>query len=126
MAYDFEGDQDTLIQAVVHPKLHVEWSQRRAWHGQTLTIQVRSELLNDGTTVKLEVQSENGKAVDTFAAETINGNKLDKPYKIDWSAKNLPEDPHKFVVKATVTAPVALNAQSEPLAVDLVVPLFSA
>jgi len=124
--YEFEGEQDTLIQATVHPRLHVEWSQRHAWHGQTVTIQVRSELLNDGTAVKLDVQDKDGKVLDTFAAETLTGNKLDKPYKIDWSAKNLPEDPHTFVVKATVTAPVALHAQSEPMAVDLVVPLFSA
>ena len=124
--YEFEGEHDTLISGVVHPKLQVAWSRRRAWNGETVTIQVRTELVNDGTEVKLEIHSQDGKvAIDTFEKETITGNKLDKPYKIDWKAKNLKEDPHQFVVKATVKA-LSLTADSATMAVDLVPPVFSA
>lgn len=124
--YEFEDNQDTLIQGVVQPKLEVAWSRRRAWHGETVSIQVRSELVKDGTPVKIEVHSSDGKvAIVTFDKEKITGNKLDKDYKIDWHAKKLKADPYKFVAKATVAA-FSLTAESEDLAVDLTPPLFSA
>jgi len=124
--YEFEDDQDKLIPGVVQPKLLVAWSRRRAWHLETVTIQVRSELVKDGTEVKLEVQSHDGKvSIVAFEKETITGNKLDKEYKIDWKDKKLKEEPYKFVVKATVKDP-PLTAESADLAVDLSPPLFSA
>lgn len=124
--YEFEGNQDSLIIGVVQPKLQVAWSRRRAWHLETISIQVRSELVNDGTTVKLVVHSQDGKLViDTFDSETITGNKLDKVYKIDWNSKSLKENPHTFTVTATVKSP-PLTAESAVLAVDLVPPQFSA
>lgn len=124
--YEFENAQDHLIPGVVTPKLQVAWSRRRAWHGETVTLQVRSELINDGTSVKLEVKSQDGSlTMDTFAAETITGNKLDKAYKIDWAAKKPKETPNTFVIVATVTTP-HLTATSPVMTVDLSKPLFSA
>jgi hypothetical protein len=124
--YEFESAQDNLIIGVVQPKLQVAWSRRRAWHLETVSIQVRTELVNDGTALKLVIHSHDGKVViDTFDAETITGNKLDKDYKIDWKTKNLKEDPHTFLVKATIKD-LSLTAESAALAVDLVAPQFSA
>lgn len=124
--YEFEKSQDHLIQGVVTPKLIAAWSRRRAWHGETVTIQIRSELIIDGTTVKLEVKSEDLKlTMDTFASETITGNKLDKDYKIDWASKKPKETPNTFVIVATITAP-HLTATSAAMAVDLSMPVFSA
>jgi hypothetical protein len=124
--YEFEGNPNTHISGVVHPKLRISWSRRRAWHGETVSIQVRTELVNDGTQVKLEIHSDDGKlALDTFDKETITGNKLDKDYKIDWKSKKLKKDPHTFVVKATIKTP-SLTAQSAQIGVDLAPPQFSA
>jgi hypothetical protein len=103
--YEFEDVHDTLIPGVVTPTIQVTWSRHRAWHSETVKILVRTELVKDGTKVKLEIKTEGGKLLDTLDKGTIAGNASDQDYKIDWKAKNLKPDTAEVVVTATIKFP---------------------
>ncbi len=122
--YEFEQDHNNLIPAQVTPTLQVNWSQHRAWHGDTVKILVRTQMVNDGTKVKLEVKPKGGTPIESFTKDTVTGNTLDKDYKIDWKKLQVPEDSQEFVVTATLTD-FNVTADSDSLFVDLVPPLFS-
>ena len=123
--YEFEDNHNTLIPGVVTPKLQVSWSRHRAWHGDTVAILVRTELVKNGTKVKLEIHVKDGQSLDTLDKGTITDNRHTKIYKIDWKNKKLKADVREILVTATIKD-LDLTADSDPLLVDLVPPLFSA
>jgi hypothetical protein len=123
--YEFEDNHNTLIPGVVTPMLQVSWSRHRAWHGETITVLVRTELVKNGTKVKLEIHVKDGKSLDTLDKGTIADNRLGMIYKIDWKSKKLLADVREILVTATIKD-LDLTAESDPLLVDLVPPLFSA
>jgi hypothetical protein len=123
--YEWEDVHNTLISGIVTPKIQVTWSRHRAWHGETVKILVRTDLVKDGTKVKLEIKSKDGKTLDTLDKGNITANANNQDYKIDWKAKKLTPDTKEFVVTASIKDP-ALTADSESMFVDLVPPLFSA
>jgi hypothetical protein len=122
--YEFEDVHNTLIKGVLTPKIQVTWSRHRAWHGETLKILVRTELVKDGTKVKLEIKTKGGKTLHTLEKGSITGNANNQDYKIDWKSKRLKSEEGEVVVTASVKDP-ALTADSEPMLVDLEPPLFS-
>ena len=73
--YEFEDVHNKLIPGVVTPKIQVTWSRHRAWHGETVSILVRTELVKDGTKVKLEIKVKGEKGF-----EVSSWSELDK----DW------------------------------------------
>jgi hypothetical protein len=123
--YEFEDVHDTLIPGVVTPKIQVTWSRHRAWHAETVGILVRTEVVKDGTKVKLEIKTKGGKLLDTLDKGTIAGNANDQNYKIDWKTKQLKPETAEVVVTAAIKE-LKLTADSEPMFVDLVPPMFSA
>ena len=123
--YEFEDVHDTLIPGVVTPKIQVTWSRHRAWHGETVGILVRTELVKDGTKLKLDIKVKDGDSLGTLTKGIISGNANRQDYKIDWKAKKLTPDVTEVVVTASTIDP-KLTADSESLFVDLVPPMFSA
>ena len=89
-----------------------------------MKILVRTELVKDGTKVKLEIKAKGGKTLDTLAKGAINNNANDQDYKIDWKSKKLKPEEGEVVVTASTKDP-DLSADSEPMLVDLMPPLFS-
>jgi hypothetical protein len=124
MAHEVEDNHNTTIVAKIKPALRVAWMRTRAWHGEEVTIAVRTEMVKDGAKLKLEIYPKGNAVIDTIDNETIDKNKKDKKYKIDWKDKTLPQGVSEFLVKATLTD-FALSADSDPLVVDLVPPAFS-
>jgi hypothetical protein len=123
--YEFEDDHNTLIPGVIAPKIQVTWSRHRAWHGETVSILVRTEFVKDGTKLKLEIRVKDDKLLDSLEKGTITSNANSQDYKIDWKAKKLKPDVTEVVVTASLKDP-AITADSESLFVDLVPPMFSA
>ena len=123
--YEFDDDHNKLLSGVVTPKLQVAWSRQRAWHGDTVHILVRTELVKDGTKLKLEVKAKDGKSLDTLDKGTVTNNANDQSYKLDWKDKKLKADVTEVVVTASIKDP-AVTVTSASLFVDLVPPVFSA
>lgn len=123
--YEFEDEHNKLIPGVVTPKIQVTWSRHRAWHGETVRVLVRTELVKDGTKVKLEIKVKDGKSLATLEKGTMTGNANDQDYKLDWKDLKLKPDVTAVVVTASIKD-LSLTADSEDLLVDLVPPMFSA
>jgi hypothetical protein len=122
--YEFESFHNSLITGVVTPKVQVSWARHRAWHKDTVRILVRTELVKDGTKVKLEIKLKGGKSLDTLDKGTISGNANSQNYLIDWKSKKLDPVTAEVVVTATIKD-LALTADSESLFVDVIPPLLS-
>jgi hypothetical protein len=106
--------------------LGVSWSRARSWHGEDVTIQVRSSRVVNGGQITLEIfPVGHPNALDTLPTQTMNGATLDHVYTIDWKAKAVPAGAARFVVRATLAVPKIVSPDSDPLAVDLTPPLFS-
>jgi len=109
------------------PELRVSWSQVRCWHGETVTISVRSSYVKDGGIIDLNIYAVGHlAAVDTVAALTLNGNSLDHAYTVDWKTKVVPAGATHFTVVATLQNPNIVSPASDPMGVDLIIPVFSA
>lgn len=122
----FETDHDVPKAGQISRKLRVEWSKRRTWHGEQVTIRVRSENVEDGLAVEVTIQGTDGTEVEKVNAGTLAGNKLDHAYTIQWKDKVLPAGLTQFVVVAATKTPDLTSPQSLPLHVDLAPPVFSA
>lgn len=121
----YEGPDSTEIDAELEREVNVTWSRTRCWHGETVTIRVRTNHVPDGTAVILRI-SANGVAGEIVSVDglVINGSSLDHDYTIDWGAIAIPEGASEFVVRAVID-----DNPSDPsptLVVDLNVPVFSA
>jgi hypothetical protein len=123
--YEFENDHNNLIRGTVEPKLQVDWSVHRAWHGETVKILVRSECVKDGSKIRLEIKPRDESVIEILDKDVITGNKLDKDYTINWKDHDVAADAKEFVVTAVIPD-FALIAVSPSLYVDLVPPMFSA
>lgn len=109
------------------PELRVSWSQPRCWHGDTVTISIRSSYVKDGSIVDLEIfPVGNVNALDAVAGLVLNGNSLDHPYVVDWKALAIPPNSIQFNIVATLRVPAIVSPPSDPMGVDLVDPIFSA
>ncbi len=118
---------NNTMDCLLTPVLRVSWSQPRCWHGDDVNILVRSSYVIDGGQLTLDIYAVgNVAAVDTIPNLTINGNSLDHTYKVDWKNKVVPPNSTLFEVKATLAVPAIVSPASAPMAVDLVVPVFSA
>jgi hypothetical protein len=124
---DWSQAHDNTMDCPLTPVLRVSWSQVRCWHGETVTISVRSSYVKDGGIVDLDIFAMgNGVAVDTIAGLTLNGNSLDHAYTVDWKTKTVPPGATKFTIVATLQNPNVMSPACDPMGVDLIVPVFSA
>ena len=122
----FQDNENTVIIGKIDQVLHVAWSRHRAWHGEKVKIQIRTSAVPDGASVDLQIVPKGDDAViDTPPKQSITASKADHEYTIDWKQKVIPADAGEFVVKAKITE-YKLEAEADPLAVDLRKPIFSA
>jgi hypothetical protein len=92
-----------------------------------VTILIRSNYVKDGGQITLNIYAVgNVNAVDTIPNLTLNGNSLNYAYTVNWKTKVFPANSTLFEVKATLTTPAIDSPVSAAMAVDLVVPVFSA
>ncbi|HZS56458.1 MAG TPA: hypothetical protein VFA65_18780 [Bryobacteraceae bacterium] len=124
-----ENTHDTVNPAQLTERVTVSWSQPRCWHGDDVTIRVRTERVTDGYMIQLQVLAQG--AANHFhqlANQPITGNKLDVPYTLNWKTllPQPPPYPTQVQVRATVVGLNNVTALSDPMAVDLIPPLHSA
>jgi hypothetical protein len=103
----------------------VFWSKKRAFHGEDVTLSVRTENVPDGTAVELTiVPVGGGEVVDTIKGLSIKTSQLDHKYTIAWKGKPLPKNGRGFVFKAVIGK--LKSGESSVLLVDVEPPMFSA
>lgn len=122
---DFEGDHDNTVPAPLTETVQVSWSKARSWHGDTVTIRVRTARVRSGDNVRLEIHVAGGAAFHTLPNQPIQNNTLDYDYQLDWKTMVIPPG-SMFEVTAHLVELNLTSARSEPMAVDLIPPLFSA
>lgn len=128
---DFEDNHDHTVPAPLTEAVQVSWSVARSWHGETVTIRVRTARVPDGDTVQLKIRPVGNPEFDTLPGLgaqplRIAKNALDHNYVIDWKTKAVPPASVLFEVTAQLVELQITSAPSEPMAVDLIPPLFSA
>ena len=126
---NLEATEDQHPQGQLAERISVSWSQPRCWHGDTVVIRVRTERVPDGHAVQLEVYDQAGAVqIEQLPNQQIANNAKDVNYTLDWKTKltQPPPYPAQFIVRATVPVLNNLTADSDPMAVDLIPPLFSA
>jgi hypothetical protein len=125
-----DGDHNIEHLGKIAMLLRAAWSRRRAWHGEKVTLELRSELIKDGTELKIYIKAVDGDArgFDRVPGKSLTASKLDHEYTIDWKTFAYGER-HEFVFDAIAKFDVEKNkveAASPPLRVDLSPPVFSA
>lgn len=119
----FTGPHDATNPGKVAKVAQVFWSRKRCYHGEEVTLSVRTENVPDGAAVELTISAKDGGKVDTVGGLQIKKSALDHKYKIDWKDKASP-DAREFVFKARVDK--LLSGDSPALLVDLGPPGMSA
>ncbi len=124
---DFEDNHDHTVPAPLTEEVLVSWSKPRCWHGDTVTIRVRTGRVIDGSTVELKVWVQGaGAHFHQIPNQPINHNQLDFDYTLNWKTFVIPAGSVDFVVTARIVQINITSAPSEPMKVDLIEPLFSA
>jgi hypothetical protein len=120
----FTGPNDKTNPGKVPKVGRVFWSKLRAYHGEEVTLSVRTENVADGTAAELQISPKSGGAVlDTVTGLSVKKGKIDHKYKIDWKAKAFPPGLRECVFRAVLGQ---LTSDPSPaLYVDLEPPLFS-
>jgi hypothetical protein len=120
-----DGEHNKTHEVRIQKVAQVHWSQQRAWHGDEVTLSVRTEMVKDGAGATLKIQAPDAdKDLDTVSGQSINNGKLDHKYKIEWKEKPY-EAKRDFVCVAQIDKKL-LSPPSPPLRVDLEPPLLSA
>ncbi len=101
------------------------WSKKRAYHGEDVTLSVRTENVPDGTAVEIIITpTGGGEVVDTIKGLSIKASQVDHKYTIKWKDKPLPKTGHGFVFRAVIGK--LKSSESSVLLVDVEPPVFSA
>lgn len=119
----FTGPQDATNPGKVPKVAQVFWSRKRCYHGEEVTLSVRTENVPDGASVELILSADNGGEIDKITGLTLSKGKVDHKYKIDWKGK-VPAKAREFVFKARVDK--LTSGDSPVLLVDLGPPEMSA
>jgi hypothetical protein len=117
------GPTNVVTPGTVTRSARLIWSQRRAWPGDKVKMQLRTELVKDDTDAELRVLDADGKEIDKVSGKKVTGQSLDNDYEIAWKGKDY-ADKREFKLEAKVG-----DLQAEPsllLYIDLDEPVFSA
>ena len=118
------GPTNIITSGEVKLAARLMWSQRRAWHGDTVKMQLRTELVKDNTEVEIKVLTPEDVEIDNVTGKKVTSAALDNDYEIAWKGKPFAE---KREFKLTAKVGDRLQAAPSPLLyVDLDVPVFSA
>lgn len=122
----FEGPHNVPNPGKLPKVAQLFWSKKRSWHGEEVTLSVRTENVPDGTAVTLTIFPRGSAAViDTKAGLSVKTSAVDHKYKIEWKDKPLPKPPgREFIFRAEIGK--LKSGDSPILLVDLEPPMFSA
>jgi len=121
-----QGDHNKSHPGSLTALIQAHWSQHRCWHGEDVTISVRSSRVSDSAQLDLAIVPEGNEQnpLETISDKKVSSSKLDHKYTVNWKEKPFGEN-RKFVIQATVEK--KLKAPLSPvLYVDLEPPIFSA
>ena len=120
------GPEDRTHTQPLTKVLTAGWSRKRAYAGDTLTIFVRSEHIQAGSNVEVQILSTPRKAEITVVKDlVIAGDKAQKNVTIGWKDALDPAD-RSFVLEAVLSEdPTIRSPLSAPLWVDLELPALS-
>jgi len=117
----FSGPHDNTTLGKVPRVAQVFWSQKRRYHGDKVTLSVRTQNVPDGAAVELRILPKGGGAViDTITGDTLTGSQVNHVYTIDWKTKTIPDGAREFVFQAVIGKVV--SSASPTLFVDLALP----
>jgi hypothetical protein len=120
-----EGPHNQSHPGEVGAAVQVAWSQRRAWHGDTVKIFVQAEFAKKNPAVEAKVLAKDSTSIDTPAGSTLSDYSSGYSYDLKWKGKPF-GDNRDFVLTAKVGD--KLNSDPtlcQPLYVDLDIPAFS-
>lgn len=123
-----QGREDDTHRRSITKALLVYWSRRRAWHKDKVKLVVRTELVEDGAKVDIQIHTKD-KAVllDEVKDLVVKDGKIDHDYTIDLKDKPFRPADRELIAIAVLAGsdPVISSPASAPLWVDLEPPLFS-
>ena len=103
----------------------VAWSQRRAWHGDTVKVFLHAELTKADPPVAVQILPKDKTAeFDTVSGADLSAYASGCDYEIKWKTKPFAKD-REFQLKAKVDGKLE-SGLSAPLYVELDAPDFSA
>jgi hypothetical protein len=76
------GPTNVVTPGTVTRSARLIWSQRRAWPGDKVKMQLRTELVKDDTDAELRVLDADGKEIDKVSGKKVTGQSLDNDYEI--------------------------------------------
>jgi hypothetical protein len=123
-----EDTENHNIPGQLAERVTVSWSKPRSWHGDSVVIRVRTERVSDGYLVRLQVYDQAAVTlIEQLPNQPIANNKIDLNYTLNWKTRlaQPPPYPNRFLVRATIIL-LNITADSDPMDVDLIPPLFSA
>ena len=118
------GPTNVVTPGSVKLAARLMWSQRRAWPGDTVKQQLRTELVKDTTAVEILVLSDVDAEIDKITGKQVTAAALDNDYEIAWKGKPF-GDQRQFKLMAKVGDKLQAEP-SELLYIDLDAPVFSA
>jgi hypothetical protein len=123
----FDSPNDLVVPAQLTASITVSWSKPRCWHGDRVTIRVRTQRVIDGSLLRVQIFVHGaGNHFDQIHPNpTITNNAANIDYTLDWQTKLNPPYPTQVDVKATLFV-LGIDALSDPMDIDLIPPLHSA
>lgn len=117
------GPHNNSYPGQVDSAVRLNWSQRRAWHGDTVKIFVQTKFTKTNPAVEVTVLAKDSDALDKPGGATLSDYSAGYSYTVKWKGKSFGAH-REFVLKAKVAEKLE-SAASEPLYVDLDTPSFS-
>jgi hypothetical protein len=119
------GPHNQSYPGQVGAAVQVAWSQRRAWHGDTVKIFVQAEFATKNPAVEVKVVGSDSTTIDTPGGSTLSDYSAGYSYDLKWKGKPFGAN-RQFVLTSKVGDKLNSDpAKCTPLYVDLDAPAFS-
>ena len=117
------GPHNTSYPGEIEPAVQVFWSQRRAWHGDTVKIYVQAEFAKKNPDVEVKIMAKSAmRPIDTPSGKSLNDYTAGFSYDIKWQGPFGANREFELLVKVDG---VLYSKGSPILYVDLDPPAFS-
>ncbi|MGA7235376.1 MAG: hypothetical protein WBY44_06840 [Bryobacteraceae bacterium] len=119
------GPHNQSYPGEVGAAVEVAWSQRRAWHGDTVKIYVAAEFAKKNPAVEVKILAKDATTIDTPAGATLSDYSAGYSYDLKWKGKAFGAN-REFVLTGKVGGKLDSDpSKCQPLYVDLDTPAFS-